>query len=307
MSLGTQVYSPAPAADFVLRFDLPLAGLRGRLVRLAAVATRALEAHALPEPAARVAAETCVLGALLGSALKLEGRLTVQTKSTGPLDLVASDYYGGEQGRPLGVRAFAHLDEGRFAALGDAQPSFGAMAGEGVMAITIDPTAGGQRYQGIASLVPQSIAASAEAYFSQSEQLPTALRLAAATIYAAGQEGRRWVAGGLMLQATPDDRVDSDDWERLAAFLATVEDMEIVDVSLTAETLLWRLFHEDEVRVHPAEEIAFRCDCDSARIARVLRSYSESEVKELVDSDGVIRARCEFCGRVHQIGSDALT
>ena len=302
MRTAEQAYEPAPPADFILPFDLPLAGLRGRLVRLQAVSSRALEAHVLPEPAARVAAEACVLGTLLGSALKLDGRLTVQTKSTGPLDLVAADYYGAESDRPAGVRSFARLDEQRFASLGAAQPSFEAMAGEGVVAITIEPKTGGQRYQGIASLAQASIAASAEAYFAQSEQLRTAIRLAAAPVYAPGKSGSQWVAGGLMLQALPEGRVDADDWERLSAFLATVEDLELVDVSLAAETLLWRLFHEDEVRVHPAESVSFRCDCDSDRIASVLRAYSRTEREGLADPDGIIRARCEFCGHVHEIG-----
>lgn len=290
----------------MLRFDLPFAGLRGRFVRLAAVSTRVLAAHALAEPAARIAAETCVLAVLLGSALKLVGRLTVQTKSAGPLGLVTCDYFGAGQDRPAGVRAFAHVDKSRLAEIDIAHPSFADLAGNGVIAITIEPTTDGKRYQGIASLAPQSIAASAEAYFSQSEQLPTALRLVAAPVYAPGQEQASWLAGGLMLQATPDGRVDRDDWERLAAFLATTDDMELMDGSLAAETLLWRLFHDDEVRVHPAEEITFRCDCDSARIASVLTNYSEAELKELADSDGVIRARCEFCGRTHQIGGSAL-
>ena len=301
MSSAERDYRRAPAADFVLPFDLPQAGLRGRLVRLDAVSTRALEAQALPEPAARVAAEICVLGTLLGSALKLDGRLTVQTKSAGPLDLVAADYYGAEGGRPAGVRSFARLDEERFSSLSEVPPSFEAMAGEGVVAITIEPRHGDQRYQGIVSLAPQSIAATAEAYFAQSEQLPTAIRLAAAPVYVPGKAGSHWLAGGLMLQATPEGRVDAHDWERLAAFLATVEDMELVDVSLAAETLLWRLFHEDEVRVHPAETIAFRCNCESGRIASVLRSYAPSQREGLSDPDGIIRARCEFCGRVHEI------
>src|ERR1700683_2531292 len=123
MTTAEQEYAPAPPADFILPFDLPLAGLRGRMVRLQAVSSRALEAHILPEPAARVAAEACVLGTLLCSALKLDGRLTVQTKSTGPLDLVAADYYGAESGRPAGVRSYARLDEQRFASLGGAPPS----------------------------------------------------------------------------------------------------------------------------------------------------------------------------------------
>jgi molecular chaperone Hsp33 len=306
VSVGERDYEPAPAADFVLPFDLPQAGLRGRLVRLDAASSRALEAHALPEPAARIAAETCVLGALLGSALKLDGRLTVQTKSTGPLDLVAADYYGAEADRPAGVRSFARLDEQRFASLSDA-PSFEAMAGEGIVAITIEPRQGEQRYQGIVALAPQSIAASAEAYFAQSEQLPTAIRLAAAPVYVPGKAGSHWIAGGLMLQATPEGRVDARDWERLAAFLTTVEDMELVDVSLAAETLLWRLFHEDEVRVHQSEAVAFRCDCESGRIASVLRSYAPAEREGLADPDGIIRARCEFCGRMHEIEAADLS
>jgi molecular chaperone Hsp33 len=306
VSAEARDYQPAPPADFILPFDLPLAGLRGRLVRLDAVSTRALEAHVLPEPAARVAAEACVLGTLLGSALKLDGRLTVQTKSTGPLDLVAADYYGPEAKKPAGIRSYARLDEQRYASLGQTRPSFEALAGEGVVAITIESRADGQRYQGITALVQESIAASAEAYFSQSEQLPTAIRLAAAPVYAPRQARSHWVAGGLMLQATPHGHVDVDDWERLAAFLATVEDLELVDVSLAAESLLWRLFHDDEVRVHPAESVAFRCDCNSARIAAVLRAYSESEREGLADPDGVIRARCEFCGRVHEVDSTNL-
>ena len=301
MSVAEPEYRRAPAADFVLPFDLPDAGLRGRLVRLDAVSTRALEAHPLPEPAARVAAETCVLGTLLGSTLKLDGRLTVQTKSVGPLDLVAADYYGAEQDRPAGIRSYARLDEGRFAALGASQPKFETMTGEGVVAITIEPKTGRQRYQGIVSLAQQSIAASAEAYFAQSEQLPTAIRLAAAPVFEPGNPRLQWLAGGLMLQATPEGRVDSDDWERLASYVATLEDMELIDVSLAAETLLWRLFHEDEVRVHQAESIAFRCDCDTGRIVSVLRAYPRSEREALADPDGVVRARCEFCGRAHEI------
>src|SRR5438067_1695111 len=90
-----------------------------------------------------------------------------------------------------------------------------APAADFVLAITIEPKTGSQRYQGIVSLAQESIAASAEAYFAQSEQLPTAIRLAAAPVFEHGNPRRQWVAGGLMLQATPDGRVDSDDWQRL--------------------------------------------------------------------------------------------
>jgi molecular chaperone Hsp33 len=297
-------YTPAPPGDFVLAFDLPNSGLRGRLVRLDLASARALSAHALPEPAARVAAETCVLATLLGSALKLNGRLTVQTKSDGPLDLVTADYYGADGDRPAGVRSYARLDETRFSSLEDS--TFAALVGSGVVAITIEPREGGKNYQGIVPLEAASIAASAETYFAQSEQLPTAIRLAAAPVYQPGKREPHWRAGGLMLQATPAARVDADEWERLAGFIATLEDIELVDTGLAAETVLWRLFHEDEVRVHPAEPVSFRCDCSTARIASVLGAYSASDRENLADPDGIIRARCEFCGKTHEIGTESV-
>jgi len=293
-------YSPAPAGDFVLPFDVAEAGVRGRLVRLDATSARALGAHALAEPASRAAGEMLALVALLGTALKLDGRLTAQTKGNGPLDLIAADYYGADGDRPKGVRGFARLNAERFAAL-DGKPSFAALAGSGSLAITIEPRIGGKTYQGIVALSPEGIAASAEAYFAQSEQLPTLVRLAAAPVYTPGSREPSWRAGGLLLQVTPGAHRHEDDWERLAVLARSVEDLELVDTSLSAETLLWRLFHQEEVRVLPAEPIGFRCDCNGERIAAVLRSYPPEERAGLADPDGILRARCEFCGTVHEI------
>jgi molecular chaperone Hsp33 len=305
-------YTRAPAADFVLPFDLPALKVRGRLVRLSDVSARALTAHALPEAAARVAAETLTLSALLGSALKLDGRLSVQTKSDGALDLAAADYYGAEeakdseQGRVAGLRGYARVDEIRTTALGKA-PDFARLAGKGSMAITIEPRIGGKTYQGITELSPEGIAASAQTYFAQSEQLPTAIRIAAAPVFEPGKP-TAWRAGGMMLQSTAvevrgDEIVTDDNWERLKLFLATVSDFELVDTALAAEDLLWRLFHEDEVRVLPFEPLAFRCDCNAGRIEQVLQSYPAEQRVGLADPDGIIRARCEFCGTVHEVAA----
>lgn len=298
--MSAEGHIPAPPGDFVLPFDLPAAGVRGRLVRLDAASARALSAHALPEAAARVVGETLALGVILGTALKLDGRLTVQTKSDGPLDLVAADYYGAGDAKPKGVRGYARFADGAKGM------GFAELVGTGSLAITIEPRTGGQTYQGITALSPEGIAASAEAYFAQSEQLPTALRLAAGPLYEAGKSGPGWRAAGIMLQATPNAQRSDDDWERLSMILKTTEDLELLDTGLAAETLLWRLFHEDEVRVLPAEPIAFRCDCDGGRIASVLRSYAPEDRAGLADADGIIRARCEFCGKVHEIKADAL-
>ena len=151
------------------------------------------------------------------------------------------------------------------------QSSFAGLAGKGSLAITIEPKLGGKTYQGIVELSPDGIAASAETYFAQSEQLPTVIRLAAAPLYVAGENQPRWRAGGIMLQMTPEAaklsagqrEKSSDDWQRLSLLLKTVEDLELVDTSLAPETVLWRLFHEDEVRVQPPEPVIFRCDCDT--------------------------------------------
>ena len=300
--MDKSAYPPAPAGDFVLPFDVAAAGVRGRLVRLDATSARALSAHHLAEPACRAAGEMLVLAALLGTALKLDGRLTAQTKGSGALDLIAADYYGADGDRPKGVRGFARLDAERFAKL-DGAHSFAAMTGAGSLAITIEPRVGGKTYQGIVALSPEGIAASAETYFAQSEQLPTLVRLAAAPVYTQGERKPSWRAGGLMLQITPHAHRHEDDWERLAVLARSVEDLELVDTSLAAETLLWRLFHQEEVRVLPAEPIGFRCDCNSERIAAVLRSYPPEERAGLADPDGILRARCEFCGTVHEIAA----
>src|SRR6202012_908324 len=185
----------SPYGDFVLPFDIAKAGVRGRLVRLDASSARALAAHALPEPAARVTGELVALGALLGTALKLDGRLTIQTKGDGPLDLVTADYYGADENRHRGVRGYARLDTPRFDAL--AEKAFADLAGKGVMAITIEPRMGGTSYQGIVALSPDGVGASAETYFAQSEQLPTVIKLAAAPLYVAGNKSPHWRAGGI--------------------------------------------------------------------------------------------------------------
>jgi len=301
---------PSPYGDFVLPFDIAKAGVRGRLVRLDASSARALSAHALPEPAARVTGELVALGALLGTALKLDGRLTIQTKGDGPLDLVTADYYGADENRHRGVRGYARLDASRFDLLAD--KDFATLAGKGALAITIEPKLGGKTYQGIVELSPDGVGSSAETYFAQSEQLPTVIKLAAAPLYVAGDPAPHWRAGGIMLQMTPESAkhgiaTRSDDWDRLSLLLKTVEDIELVDTGLAPETLLWRLFHEDEVRVQPPEPVIFRCDCDAARITMVLKHYAPEEREGLADPDGVIRARCEFCGKTHEIGPESLS
>ena len=133
------------------------------MVRLDSVSARALSAHELPEAAGRTLGEALVLTTMLGSSLKLDGRLTLQTKTSGPMDLLAVDYYGADEDRDrAGLRGYARVDEAKVAALGDEARAFRNLAGAGVLCITIEPKLGDQSYQGIVALSPDSIAASAE-------------------------------------------------------------------------------------------------------------------------------------------------
>ncbi|HEY4264398.1 MAG TPA: Hsp33 family molecular chaperone HslO, partial [Micropepsaceae bacterium] len=256
-----------------------------------------------PEAGQRVLAEALALSALLGSSLKFEGRLSVQTKGDGPLNLLATDYFADG-----GLRGYARVDEKRFAEAG--RPNhFGSLVGKGALAITIEPKKGAQAYQGLVPLSPDGLAASAETYFAQSEQLATRLRLAAGPIYRA-DAGHGWRAGALMVQAVPGARIAdvtaSDDWRRVSLFLQTLEDVELLDTAVAAESILWRLFHEDEVRVHPSQKLRFQCSCESERVRTVLKSYSAEALKDLPDPDGVIRTRCEFCGSVYEFPLESL-
>jgi len=296
-------YTPAPVADFVLPFDLPDAGIRGRFVRLDAVSTRALAAHPVPEAAQRILAEALGLSALLGSSLRFEGRLSLQLKGDGPLNLLTTDYFAGG-----GLRGYARIDEKRFAEAG--RPAeFAKLAGEGVFAITIEPKKGAQPYQGLVPLSADGLSASAETYFLQSEQLPTKLKLAAGPVYRSGV-GHGWRAGAFMIQAVPgkqaDKDQDSDDWQRIALYMKTLEDYELLDTEVAAESILWRLFHEDEVRVQPSGTLRFECSCRAEKIRSVLKAYPVEELRDLPDPDGVIRTRCEFCGTVYEFPLETL-
>jgi molecular chaperone Hsp33 len=135
------------------------------------------------------------------------------------------------------------------------------------------------------------------------------LKLAAAPIYRSG-EGHGWRAGGLMVQAVPGDKEqnidESDDWQRVGLFFQTLKDIELLDTEVAAESVLWRLFHEDEVRVHTSQALHFECGCKPERIRAVLSSYPVSELKDLPDPDGVIRTRCEFCGTVYEFPLETL-
>lgn len=290
-------------ADFVRSFQIEGMNVRGRIVHLTDLADRVIAAHGYPDAVSGVVGEALVLAALLGASLKFDGTLTIQTRSKGPLRMVVADYM-----TPGVVRACAMFDRDAVEALG-AAPSFEALVGEGSLAITIDQGADMERYQGIVPLEGKGLADAAMSYFERSEQIPTRIRLGVATLSARGTDGAKphWRAGGIMIQnlaalggQNAPAVENPDDWIRASVLFETTEAHELVDPQVEAERLLFRLFHEDGVRVFDVQPLSFGCRCSAERVSAVLSQYPEAEVRSLADDDGMIRATCEFCSTVYR-------
>lgn len=306
MGSGVSPAEPYPRDDFVQTFAIEGMNVRGRIVRLGAVADRVLQAHGYPEPISSVTGEALAIASMLGASLKFEGVLTLQTRGAGPLRMIVADFSS-----PGVVRACATFDrDGRL------EVPFAALHGEGSFALTIDQGADMERYQGIVPLATEGLTASALEYFRQSEQIPTAMKAVAAPMVlreADGQLRRHWRAGGIMIQnmaALGGHQIaldhDADEaWSRAEILMNTTEDHELLDPLLEVPRLLYRLFHEDGVRVFPPTPLSFGCRCSKERVGSVLAQYSQDDLDDLV-VDGAIVATCEFCSTEYRFSKGEL-
>lgn len=282
-----------PDLDRVVAFTIPSRNARGRIARLGPVLDAILAAHAYPPPVEAVLAETLTLTALLGTLLKeARGQLTLQAQTNGIVSLLVCDYRDGE------LRGYVQFDADRLSEVATA-PSLFALFGKGHLAITFDQVTSGERYQGIVPLDGTSIAEAAESYFFQSEQIPSLIRLGSAHV-----DGR-CVAGGLFLQHLPEGevgrdrlhtRLDHPEWEHVAALGGTMGADELADPALPLESLVWRLFNEeDEVRILDTTPLTRGCRCDTDYIASVLSKFPLEERAEMADDEGIIYVDCAFC------------
>ena len=291
--------APAPIDDLAAAFQIEGWPVRGRLVRLGAAIDRVLSAHAYPEPVAALLGEACALAALVGSSLKFEGRLIVQAQGDGPVRYVVADYDTSGA-----IRGYCRFDEAEVAAAstGFARPGAKTLLGQGVFIMTLDRGTDFERTQGITPIEGESLSLCAEHYFEQSEQLPTKVRLAVGSVQS--EAGEQWRAGGAMIQMVASDAArgsTEDVWERSTALFATLGDDELIDPTVSPETLLFRLFHEDGVRREDARPLAAVCRCSKDRITAVLSSFDPAERADMVEDDGKIRVTCEYCASVYAI------
>ena len=307
-------------SDFVLPFQTVASRVMGRMVRLAGTVDAVLKRHAYPEPVSEALGQALALTALLGTALKFEGRLTLQTKSDGPLEFLVADFR-----TPGSVRGYVGVDAARYAELAASGTPIGqgALFGKGHLAMTIEPGGDMQRYQGIVALDGSTLIEAALTYFRQSEQLPTFIRLAIARERLAGGDWT-WRAGGLLLQhvspeggrtadelASAEERglllgEDDDSWSRVSILASTVEDHELVDPTLAPERLLYRVFHEEGVRVTPVQPIGEYCTCSRERVLGFLTRFGVAELADMKEPDGTIAVTCEFCSKRYPFRDEDL-
>ena len=292
--------------DCIQPFELEVPALRGRLVRLGPLLETILARHNYPPPVAGLLGEMVALAAVLSSMLKFEGIFTLQTKGDGPVGLAVVDMTTDGQ-----LRGYADFDAARLASI--AKPSNGAAAaardllGEGYIAFTVDQGQHSERYQGIVDLRGETLAECLQHYFRQSEQLKTAVKLSAGLLDGA------WRAGGLLLQQMPDEAAgdtalandEEDSWRRAVVLMASCTERELLDPALPDHDLLYRLFHDERVRVYNPRPLASGCRCSRARIERILRSLPREEVAEM-KVEGEIIMTCQFCSTEYRFDEAAL-
>lgn len=283
--------------DVIIPFEVGDGAVRGRIVRLGPAINEILKPHEFADPVSELLGEAAALTALMGASLKFDGKLIFQAQGEGAVTLLVADYVSDGA-----IRATASIagetDERGLAAL----------MGKGHLALTIDQGPDMERYQGVTPIEGKTLEEAAVGYFDQSEQIPTAVKLAVGKVVRPGQ-GAAWRAGGVIVQFMPGEggtrergeaALKSDEdrevWDRAAAFLSTTQADELLDPALSPEDLLFRLYHEDGVRVFDAKPLRAECSCNAGKIAAVLSRYSSQDLEGLLQ-DGQIKVSCEFCRR----------
>lgn len=281
----------AAISNLLTPFMLESGHVRGRVVRLGDVAATILSRYDYPPPVRRMLGELVVIAGMLSSNLKHEGIFTIQIRGNGLVPLVVVDaVFGGA------IRGYADVSPEAakaIAALDDVSPR--ALVGEGAyLAITFDPGADMQRYQGIVELTGDSIADALGHYFTLSEQLDVEVTLAVS-------EAAPWAAAGLIVERMPEASAavaeeNLDGWRYAKALLATVKREELLDPLLDAPALLYRLFHEGGVRVYDAHTLSVGCRCSRERISGLLLGMPLVDRADMI-VDGVASVHCQFCNK----------
>jgi molecular chaperone Hsp33 len=290
-----------PTADLLRPFQLERSHLRGRLVRLGSTVDYVLKAHDYPPAVSDLLGQLLVLAGALAGGLKFEGSFSLQIRGDGPVRLLIADCTNEGE-----MRGYASFDAESVALVDPDRPM--DLLGSGVLALTIDQRAvGGEISQGIVELGGDTLAGCMLHYFHRSEQVRTGIRMAV------GRDPMtdRWYAGAIVMQALPvtDPRrvaEAEENWRRAMILLGTATDEELLDPALEPDDLLFRLFHEDGVRVFEPLALNPGCRCDEQRVWAMLESFPLDDLESMRQEDGSITVTCQFCSRVYHFDQDRL-
>jgi molecular chaperone Hsp33 len=280
--------------DLIRPFQLESSHLRGRVGRLGSVLDLILHQHAYPDTVGLLLAEAIALATVLASSLKYEGVFTLQAKGDGAVSLLVADVtHDG------GVRAYAQFDKDKLEDKPGGAPADTPLLGKGYLAFTCSLAQKEDRYQGIVALEGGTLAEAVQHYFRQSEQLPTGI-----TVSARRDAQGRWRAGCLLLQRMPREgginvesaTPEAEDWTRAMLVMGTCTPQELTDATLLPEALLFRLFHEEGVRVYESQHLRHQCRCSQKRVEGMLRSLPRDEIEDLAVGD-IVTVTCEFCNK----------
>lgn len=272
------------ASDALVRFLFQQKHVRGEICYLNTSLERMLENHEYPLPVKQLLAELVVATSLLTATLKFEGEIAMQIQGDGPVKFAAVNGNHLQEFRGV-VRLQAQLH-------GD---SFNELVGNGYLVVTITPHQG-ERYQGIIPLTGATLTETLEAYFAQSEQLPTRLY-----IFSDSQQQR---ATGFMLQVLPVEQDKARvDFQELVTLADTITANELLN--LPPEDMLYRLFHQELVEVFPAQAIRFVCGCSKQKCESALFNLGRAVVAEQLDLGGLDMS-CEYCNTSYHFSADDL-
>ncbi len=318
---------PAPD-DQVQAFHIEGQPVMGRLVRLGPLVDEVMRRHDYPPDVATLLAEMLALAAGLSSLLKYQGVFTLQVKGDGPIGLMVADVTSEGD-----LRGYASYDAERLARQADdgggPHAPVPRLLGSGYLAFNVDQGSHTERYQGIVELIGGTLVECVQHYFRQSEQLATGIKLAVApaetdqtrAALSRSTEGG-WRAGVLLLQRLPaaggsaakprqakphlaEGEEADDGWRRSLVLMSSATTAELLDPGLAPNDLLFRLFHEDGVRVTMPQPLRARCRCSRERVETVLKSLPRDEVESL-KVDGEVVVTCEFCSRSYSFADADL-
>ena len=278
----------------VVPFHLPQRPVRGRLVRLGALGHALLARHDNHPAVTEMVGQALALAAGLSTALKFRGTFSLQAKSDGAVDLLLADCTDSGELRGY-ARADAELVEKLLA--GNPNPDAAALLGTGYLAFTVDQGTAESRHQGIVSIEGRSLSAMALHYFETSEQLKCHIHLACRHTEAGWRAGAlilEKVAGAGGIDPSLDPEAQEESWRTACALASTLSNDELLDDDLTAERLLFRLFHSEGVAADRARALSYGCRCSRARLSGILQSFSDDDLDHMA-VDGTIVMTCEFC------------